>query len=195
VIYVVVFLCSLAVDLVPVVAPPAWTLMAFLLVKYHLNLWSVLAVGVPGSALGRYLFSLYITRFSDMVMARWKKDELQYFGTKLDRRLWQTWLFVLLYTLSPLSTSALFTAAAMTKVPVMRLLPPFLAGKFTSDAVMVTAGRYAAGRAGGILHGVLGWKSLVIAAVTLLVSAGFLFIDWHALLVNKHIRFKFSILK
>jgi hypothetical protein len=195
VIYVAIFLGSLAVDLVPVVAPPAWTLMAFLLVKYHLNLWPVLAVGVPGSALGRYLFSLYITKFSDMVMARWKKDELRYFGTKLDRRLWQTWLFVLLYTLSPLSTSALFTAAAMTKVPVMRLLPPFLAGKFISDAVMVTAGRYAARRAGGILHGVLGWKSLVIAAVTLLVSAGFLFIDWHALLVNKHIRFKFSILK
>jgi hypothetical protein len=195
VIYVVIFLGSLAVDLVPVVAPPAWTLMLFLLVKYHLNLWPVLAVGVPGSALGRYLFSLYITKFSDMVMARWKKQELRYFGTKLDRRLWQTWLFVFLYTLSPLSTSALFTAAAMTKVPVMRLLPPFLAGKFISDAVMVTAGRYAAGRASGMFHGVLGWKSLVIAAATLLVSGGFLFIDWHALVVNKHIRFKFRILK
>jgi hypothetical protein len=118
VIYVVVFLGSLAVDLVPVVAPPAWTVMAFLLVKYHLNLWLVLAAGVPGSALGRYLFSLYITKFSDKVMAPWKKQELRYFGAKLDRRLWQTWLFVFLYTLSPLSTSALFTAAAMTKVPV-----------------------------------------------------------------------------
>jgi hypothetical protein len=77
----------------------------------------------------------------------------------------------------------------------MHLLPPFLAGQFISDAVMVTAGRYAAGRAGGILHGMLSWKSLVIAAVTLLISGGFLFIDWHALLVKKHIRFKFSILK
>lgn len=194
-IYVVVFLGSLAVDLIPVVAPPAWTLMAFLLVKYHLNLWLVLAVGVPGSALGRYLFSLYITKFSDKVMARWKNQELQYVGTKLDRRLWQTWLFVFLYTLSPLSTTVLFTAAAITKVPVMHLLPPFLAGKFISDAVMVTAGRYAAGRASGILHGVLSWKSLVIAAVTLLITGGFLFIDWHALLGKKHIRFKFSILK
>ena len=54
----------MAVDLIPIVAPPAWTLMAFLLVKYHLNPWLVLAVGVPGSALGRYLFSLYILTFS-----------------------------------------------------------------------------------------------------------------------------------
>jgi hypothetical protein len=194
-IYLLVFLGSLAVDLIPVVAPPAWTLMTFLLVKYQLNLWLVLAVGVPGSALGRFLFSLYIRKFSDTVIARRKKEELQYVGKKLDRRLWQTWLFVVLYTLSPLSTTALFTAAAITKVPVMHLLPPFLAGKFISDAAMVMAGRYAAGSVSDMLHGVLSWKSLVTAAVTLIITGGFLFIDWHALLVKKHIRFNFSILK
>ena len=42
-IYLFVSLGSLAVDLIPVVAPPAWTVMAFLLVKYHLNPWLVLA--------------------------------------------------------------------------------------------------------------------------------------------------------
>src|SRR6266705_6346642 len=113
-IYLVVFLASLGVDLVPIVAPPAWTIMAFLLVKYELNPWLVLAVGVPGSALGRYLFSLYIPKFSDKVLAQRKKAELRYVGDKLDKRLWQTWTFVFLYTLSPLSTTALFTAAAMT---------------------------------------------------------------------------------
>ena len=79
-IYVVVFLGSLAVDLIPIVAPPAWTLMALLLVKYRLNLWLVVAVGVAGSALGRYLFSLYITEVSDKFLARRKKEELQYVG-------------------------------------------------------------------------------------------------------------------
>ena len=108
--YLFVFLGSLAVDLIPVVAPPAWTVMAFLLVKYHLNPWLVLAVGVPGSALGRYFFSLYIQKFSSKVIARQKQEELRYVGKKLDRRLWQTWLVVFGYTLSPLSTTALFTA-------------------------------------------------------------------------------------
>jgi hypothetical protein len=106
-----------------------------------------------------------------------------------------TWLFVFLYTLSPLSTTALFTAAAMTTVPMMHLIPPFLAGKFISDAAMVMAGRYAAGSVSHILHGMLGWKSLVVAAVTLIITGGFLFVDWHALLVKKQIRFNFSILK
>ena len=194
-IYVFVFLGSLAVDLIPIVAPPAWTLMAFLLVTYHLNPWLVLAIGVPGSALGRYLFSLYILTFSKAVMARRKNDELRYVGKKLGRRLWQTWLFVFLYTLSPLSTTVLFTGAAMTKVPVTRLIPPFLAGKFISDAVMVMAGRYAIGTVSGMLHDALSWKSLVTAAVTLIVTGGLLFIDWHALLAKKQLRFNFSIWK
>ena len=102
---------------------------------------------------------------------------------------------MLLYTLSPLSTTALFTGAAITKVPAMRLIPPFLAGKFISDAAMVMAGRYAAGSVSSMLHGVLGWKSLVTAAVTLILTGGLLFIDWHALLAKKQVRFNFSIWK
>ncbi len=194
-IYLLVFLGSLAVDLIPVVAPPAWAVMAFLLVKYHLNPWLVLAVGVPGSALGRYFFSLYIPKFSDKVVARRKREELRYLGKKLDRRLWQTWLLVFGYTLSPLSTTALFTAAGMTKVPVMHLIPPFLAGKFISDAAMVLAGRYAAGTLPGLLHGTFGWKSLLTGAITLLITAAFLFLDWHALFAKKKIKFNFSIWK
>ena len=169
--------------------------MTFLLVKYHLNPWLVLAVGVPGSALGRYFFSLYIQRFSGKVIARQKKEQLGYVGKKLDRRWWQTWLFVFGYTLSPLSTTALFTAAGMTKVPVMHLIPPFLAGKFISDAAMVMAGRYAVGSLTDPLHGMLGWKSLLTGAIALLITAAFLFIDWHALLEKKKIKFNFSIWK
>src|SRR6185436_1811348 len=97
-------------------APPAWTVMAFAIMKYQLNPWVVLAAGVPGSALGRYLFSLYIPKFSDKVVARRKKEELTYVGKRLDKTLWRTWMFVLVYTLTPLSTTALFTAAGMTKI-------------------------------------------------------------------------------
>src|SRR6476469_9590092 len=187
--YLLVFFGSLGVDLIPIMAPPAWTVMAFAIVKYRLNPWIVLAIGVPASALGRYLFSLYIPKFSDMVLARKKKEELNYVGKKLKGRLWQTWLFVLGYTLSPLSTTALFTAAGMTKVPVWHLLPPFLVGKFISDAMMVKAGEYAAGSLKDMVHGAFSAKSLIIAAITIVVTGAFLFINWHALLVKKKLEF------
>ena len=193
--YLLVFFGSLGVDLIPIMAPPAWTVMAFAIMKYHLNPWLVLAIGVPASALGRYLFSLYIPKFSDKVLARKKKQELNYVGKKLRGRMWQTWVFVLGYTLSPLSTTALFTAAGMSKVPVWHLLPPFLVGKFVSDAMMVKAGEYAAGNLKDMLHGVFSAKSLLIAAITLILTAAFLFVDWHDLLVNKKLSFNFSVFK
>jgi membrane protein YqaA with SNARE-associated domain len=193
--YLVVFLAAMAVDLVPVVAPPAWTIMAFMMVRYHLNPWWVLAVGVPGSAAGRYLFSLYIPKFSDKVIARRKKQELRYLGKKLDQSLWQTWLFVLIYTVTPLSTTALFTAVGMTRIDPWHVLPPFTIGKFVSDAAMIAAGRYAAANATTLLHGAVSWKSLLIGVLTLILTAGFLFIDWHSLLVEKKVAFRFSVWK
>jgi membrane protein DedA with SNARE-associated domain len=191
--YLLVFLGSLGVDLIPVVAPPAWTIMAFLLVKYHLNPWGVLAAGVPGSALGRYFFSLYIPKFSDKVVARQKKEELTYVGKRLDKTLWHTWTFVLIYTVTPLSTTALFTAVGITKVNPMHVLPPFFVGKFISDAAMIAAGRYAAPSVTGLLHGAFSFKTILMGAITLFVTAAFLFIDWHKLLVKKTLAFNFSI--
>jgi len=193
--YLLVFFGSLGVDLIPIMAPPAWTVMAFAIVKYRLNPWIVLAIGVPASALGRYLFSLYIPKFSAKVLARRKKEELSYVGKKLRGRMWQTWVFVLGYTLSPLSTTALFTAAGMSKVPVWHLLPPFLVGKFVSDAMMVKAGQYAAGDLKDMLHGVFSAKNIIIAAITLVLTAAFLFVDWYSLLVKKTLKFNFSVFK
>src|SRR6476469_5379297 len=165
--------------------PPGWTVMAFCIVKYRLNPWMVLAIGVPASALGRYLFSLYIPKFSDRFLARRKKEDLNYVGKKLKGHLWATWVFVLGYTLSPMSTTALFTAAGMSKVPVWHLLPPFLVGKFISDAMMVKAGEYAAGSLKDMVHGAFSAKNLIIAGLTIVITAAFMFIDWHALLVKK----------
>ena len=57
------------------------------------------------------------------------------------------------------------------------------------------AGRYAAGSMSDRLHGVLGWKSLLTSAVTLMITGALMFVDWHALFSAKTLRFNFSIWK
>src|ERR1019366_1853346 len=114
--YLAVFLGAFAVDLIPVIAPPAWTFMLFFLVKFHLNPWVVLVAGVSGSTLGKYIFSLYVPKIADHLIKRRKREELEFMGKKLGQKLWQSWLFVFIYSLTPLSTAALFTAAAIAKV-------------------------------------------------------------------------------
>src|SRR3954463_7889862 len=121
--YLWVFLAALVVDLVPVIGPPAWTVMVLLLVKFDLNPWLVLAAGVPGSVLGRYLLSLYTPWLSRKVIKRKKNDELEFVGRRLNKKLWQSWTFTLIYALTPLPTTPLFSAAVLAKVKPIQILP------------------------------------------------------------------------
>ena len=194
-IYLGVFLAALAVDLVPFVSPPAWTVMLWLLVKFDLDPWIVVFAGVPGSALGRYIFSLYVVKISDKMIKRQKHEELRFLGKKLGRGLWPSWLFVFLYTLSPLSTTALFTAAGMAKVRAVRTIPPFFVGKFISDATMIFAGRYAVGSWSDVVDGTFSAKGISVMVLGLAIVGGFLFIDWFALLERKKLEFNFRIWK
>ena len=190
--YLVVFLSSLVVDLIPVFAPPAWMLMVFFLVKFHLNPWAVVVCGVVGSTIGRYIFSLYVPKIADKLIKRHKAEELELMGKKLSQNLWPSWLFVFIYTLTPLSTSALFTAAALAKVKAVRTVPPFFFGKFVSDAMMIFTGRYAVQN---LVHSTFSVKGIVIIVFALAIIGGFLFVDWRMLLQKKKVQFHFNIWK
>ncbi len=190
--YLAVFLSAFAVDLIPVVAPPAWTLMVFCLVKFDLNPWAVLGLGVAGSTLGRYIFSLYVPKIAKRLIKDEKREELEFMGEKLSQKLWQSWTFVFIYTLTPLSTSALFTAAAVAKVKAWRTVPPFFFGKFVSDGIMIVTGHYAVKDLAG---SILSPEGLIIAAVGFLIIGCFLFVDWRTLLQKRKFQFNFKIWK
>jgi len=193
--YGVVFLSALAVDVIPLIAPPAWTVAVFLLVKFHLNPLIVLPLCASGSTLGRYLMSLYIPRFAGLFIKRYKTDELEFLGKKLSQSLWRSWLFVFIYSVTPLSTTALFTAAGVAKVKPSHTLPPFFCGKFLSDAVMIFTGLYAAANFKGLVDGTYSPKGIAALVLGCAVLAGFLFLDWRALLQRKKFTFNFRIWK
>jgi membrane protein YqaA with SNARE-associated domain len=193
--YLVVFLSALTVDSIPLIAPPAWTVAVFLLVKFHLNPWIVVPLCVSGSTIGRYLTSLYMPRFAGLFIKRHKTDELEFLGKKLSQNLWQSWLFVFIYSVTPLSTTALFTAAGVAKVKPSHTVPPFFCGKFVSDAVMIFTGLYAAANFKDLVHGSYSPKAIVTLVIGFVVIGGFLFLDWRALLQKKKFRFNFRIWK
>ena len=57
-----------------------------------------------------------------------------------------------LYTVTPLSTTALFTAAGIARVKPLHTVPPFFCGKCVSDGVMILTGHYAATAILACLH-------------------------------------------
>src|SRR5436190_45157 len=135
--YFLVFLASFLVDSVPFVGPPAWTVMVFFQMRFKLDIWWVLIWGVLGSAIGRYLYSIYVPYLSAKVIKEEKNQDIKFIGERLANDGWKIHLFVLLYTLLPLPSTPLFTAAGMAKIKTLHIIPAFIVGKFTSDMVMV----------------------------------------------------------
>jgi membrane protein YqaA with SNARE-associated domain len=193
--YLAVFLLALTLDFIPVITPPAWTILVFLLVKFHLNPWIAVPASASGSTLGRYLISLCVPKFSKLFLKRNKHEELQFVGKKLSKKLWHSWLFVFIFAVTPLSDTVLFTAASIAKVKAIRIVPPFFCAKLVSDAVMLVVGCYTVASFANRPHGAFPWKGILTIGFGILLIAGLIFLDGRALLQKKKFTFNFNIWK
>ena len=193
--YLSAFAAALLVDTIPVFAPPAWTILAFIIVKWHANPWGIIAAGAAGSVIGRYILTLYMPHVSAKIFRPKANKNIAFLGKKLGSSVWRSNTFVMLYAISPLSTTALFTSAGMARVKPWHILPGFALGKFLGDAWVVFAGTVTADNATDLMHGKISWQTVATASVGLLLISGVLFIDWQQLLEHKKLRLNFAIWK
>jgi membrane protein YqaA with SNARE-associated domain len=195
VLFLAAFAAALIVDTIPVFAPPAWTILAFIIVKWHANPWGIIAAGAAGSVIGRYILTLYMPHVSAKMFRPKANANISFLGKKLGSHVWRANTFVMLYAISPLSTTALFTAAGMARVTPWNILPGFAIGKFLGDAWVVFAGTVTAENATDLMHGKVSWQAVLMASVGLLLISGVLFIDWRQVLEHKKVRLNFAIWK
>src|ERR1051325_4567890 len=95
--YLLVFVGAMLVDIVPIPLPPAFTVMVILQLTFGLNIWIVIASGVAGSIVGRYILSLYIPKVSGRLFKPDKNEDVQYLGRKLKANRWKGQLLILSY--------------------------------------------------------------------------------------------------
>ena len=114
--YLLVFIGALVFDVVPFPFPPACTIMIFLQIKFNLNIWLVITIGVAGSILGRYILTLYIPFLAGKIFKPAKNEDVQFLGKKMKEDGWRSQLIILAYSLLPLPTTPLFLAAGMAKI-------------------------------------------------------------------------------
>jgi hypothetical protein len=195
VLYLAAFAAALLVDTIPVFAPPAWTILAFMIIKWNLNPWGIIAAGALGSVIGRYILTLYMPHVSTKIFRPSENANISFLGKTLGGRFWYSNIFVMLYAISPLSTTALFTAAGMAHVSPWNILPGFAIGKFLGDAWVILMAKVTADEATDLLHGHVSWQTALTAAAGLLLISCVLFIDWRQLLVQKKFRLSFQIWK
>jgi uncharacterized membrane protein YdjX (TVP38/TMEM64 family) len=191
--YLLVFVCSCAVDIVPFPLPPAFTLMVALQLVFHLNIWAVIFTGVAGSILGRYILTLYIPRIASRIFKPAKNEDVQYLGAKMKQKGWKSQAAILVYSLMPMPTTPLFIAGGMARMKPYYIIPAFFVGKLISDTIAVFMGKYAAENTQQLLKGMVNWKSIVGLILGLMLIFALLFIDWRSLLQHKKFKLRFKI--
>jgi membrane protein DedA with SNARE-associated domain len=193
--YALVFLGAFIFDVVPFPFPPAFTIVVFFQVLFGLDTWPVIGIGVVGSVFGRYVLTLYVPRFSQRIFKKSKNDDVVFLGEQMKHEFWKGQFAILAYTLLPLPTTPLFLASGMSRISAAYIIPVFLVGKFTSDAITVHLGNYVSQNAEQLLTGSLTWK----AGLSLLIGTFFLcavlFINWRTLIEKKRFLLNFHIWK
>ncbi|MEI6586451.1 MAG: hypothetical protein WCL56_10205 [Sediminibacterium sp.] len=193
--YWYVFFACVAVDIVPLPLPPAFVVMVYLQIHYHLNVWMVISIGVVGSVIGRYILTLYIPKIAHRLFNPAKNEDVQFLGRKLKEKGWKSQLAILTYSLLPLPTTPLFIAGGMAKMKPYLIIPAFIIGKFTSDSIAVFMGKYAAENASSVIDGIISVKSAIGLVFGILLLFAFLFIDWRSWVQEKKFRINFKIWK
>jgi hypothetical protein len=194
--YAVVLLASIAVDCVPVFAPPAWTLMLLVMLKYDLNPYVTAVVGTCGTVTGRLIFfSLIIPWLGSKTLSRDKESDLRYLGNQINKKGIAAFGFIFLYALLPLSTTALFTAAGLARVHKIFILPPFFLGNLIGDGLLLLSGKATIRSLGDLFKGSWSLKATSMMAFGLLVVLALLFVDWRTLLQKKRVKWKWAFWK
>jgi membrane protein DedA with SNARE-associated domain len=193
--YALVFLGALLFDIVPFPFLPAFTIMIFLQIIWKLDLWAVIFIGVAGSILGRYILSLYIHKISDKYFKTVKNEDIKFLGKQMKEKGWKGQFAVVAYSLLPLPTTPLFVAAGIARVKPLYIIPAFFVGKFTSDTIAVSMGKYASENIEKLKSDLTSWQSICGLLASLLLLCALLFIDWRSLIQKKKFVLKFKILK
>ena len=192
-IYVLVFLGAFLFDVVPIPFPPAFTIMVFLQIMFGLNIWLVIVIGVAGSILGRYILTLYIPFLAGKIFKQSKNEDVEFLGKKMKEKGWKSQLLIVAYSLLPLPTTPLFLAGGMAKIKPLFIIPAFFVGKFTSDAITVHLGKYAAENFTNIMENALSLKSIASFVFGLILVCLVIFIDWRTLIQKKKFHLDFRV--
>ena len=192
-IYVLVFFGAFLFDVVPIPFPPAFTIMVFFQIMYGLNIWWVIGVGVAGSILGRYILTLYIPFLAGKIFKQSKNEDVEFLGKKMKDKGWKSQLLIVSYSLLPLPTTPLFLAGGMAKIKPLYIIPAFFIGKFTSDAITVHLGKYAAENFTNLIDNVFSLKSITSFVFGILLICCVIFIDWRTLIQNKKFHLNFRV--
>lgn len=189
-----IFLSVLALNVIPIFAPPTWLVLSAIAVYYKIN--NVLFLAFTG-ALAATAGRLILAKLSERIIKRKffsekLKSNVDDLKKHLEKRRTLTFSIFLFYAFSPLPSNQLFIAYGLTDLPLKSITLPFFLGRLTSYTILsFTASEvtkkftYQFVKTGSFF----GFYFVISQLLTIFTIYLFVRIDWHAFFTEKKLKF------
>jgi hypothetical protein len=174
------------VNVLPAFAPPTWTVLVFLGLRYDIPGPVLVVVGAASAAAGRFVLASAFRRLGGR-LPEGKRRDLEAVGAALTERRSGRWGVLGLFLLSPLPSTQLFEAAGLA--PQIRLVPVTLAfflGRLVTYSIYVGGAALAEDTLRSILdEGITSPAAIALQVVLLALLAAFVLTPWARLLSHR----------
>ena len=186
-----IFAVVFVLNVLPAFAPPTWTVLSFIAVRYKVNVLILSIVGAMAATLGR----LALAKLSKLIirqrlLSQGARDNIDHLRERLQDKTRLTFGVFLIFAFSPLPSNQLFIAYGLTALNLGLVAFPFLLGRLVSYTFWgLTASGvarwmdYESIRTGSFF----GYYFLAIQLFTILTIYMFTRVDWSKLLDQKRL--------
>jgi membrane protein DedA with SNARE-associated domain len=186
----ILFLVVFVLNVIPAFAPPTWMVFSYLGFRYpdH-STWLLALVGAGAATLGRFV----LAKMSRVIVRNhWLSDSaranVDTIRNELEKHPKLTFGAFLFYAFTPLPSNYLYIAFGLTTLPLIRIVIPFLLGRFISYAIWARGAAVTSKWLDMEDSQALGYFSIYfIVTQCLLLGLVWVFmrLDWNALLHEK----------
>lgn len=135
VIFILIFLVVFVLNVIPIFAPPTWTVLSYIAIRLNSNVILLALVGAVAATLGRLLLAkLSTVIIRQKFMSRGARQNIDAVRTRLESNRKLTFGVFLFYAFSPLPSNHLFIAYGLTALKLKLIAVPFLLGRVVSYA-------------------------------------------------------------
>jgi hypothetical protein len=191
---IVVFLIIFALNVVPAFAPPTWTVLSFISIRFDINFIALALIGAVAATCGR----LVLAKLSKLIV----REKFLSEGTRrnidsIRQRIQSKPRFTagafLLYAVSPFPSNNLFIAYGLTGLHLRLIALPFFMGRVVSYSFWAFTAAGLARRMDyeSIASGSFFSLYFVITQIfTLLILFAFTRVDWEVLFTRRKLKWR-----
>lgn len=134
-VFLAIFGVVFLLNVIPIFAPPTWSVLSFIAIRFNSNIILLAIVGAVAATLGRLVLAKLSTVIvRQRILSDGTRKNIDAVKERLERNRTMTFSILLFYAFSPFPSNHLFIAYGLTGLSLRVIAIPFLLGRVVSYA-------------------------------------------------------------